>query len=81
MSDVEDAATGPDSLDLVFSVLKEHEKSLNKVARRLEEISDAFLVRKETSARPEVEVETLSVERMSNWNEFRERSSSAVKVL
>ena len=81
MSDHKSPPEGSAALDLVFSVLRKHEESLDKVARRLEDIADAISMVKEPSARPKVQVETVALERIADWKEFKERSSSALKVL
>jgi hypothetical protein len=81
MSDNERPSDNTASLDLVFTVLRKHEEALDKVARRLEDIADAISMVKEPAARPKVDVESISIERISDWKEFKERSSSAAKVL
>lgn len=81
MSDSESPPEGSAGLDLVFSVLRKHEESLDRVARRLGDIADALSMVKEPSARPKVEVKTLAVENIADWKEFKDRSSAAVKVL
>lgn len=72
---------GSAGLEFVFSVLRKHEEALDKVTRRLEDIADAISLVKEPTTRPKVEIETLSVERISDWKEFKERCSTASRVL
>ncbi len=68
-------------MELIFSVLRKHEESLDKVTRKLEDVVDAISMVRDKSASPKVEAENLGVASVPNWKEFRERATSADQIL
>lgn len=68
-------------MDLVFSVLRKHEESLDKVTRKLENIVDAITLTRDQKSRPILEGENFSLETILDWKEFKERASSADRIL
>ena len=80
MTDEQDTK-GLAGMELVFSVLRKHEESLDKVTRKLEDVVDAISMVRDKNTSPKLEPENLGVESVPNWKEFRERATSADQIL
>ncbi|MBI4258849.1 MAG: hypothetical protein HY619_07825 [Thaumarchaeota archaeon] len=68
-------------LDLMFTVFTKHEETLDKVTSRLEAAAEAFAMTREPATKEKVKSDSLLVEILDDWSEFRERSSSAAQFL
>ncbi|MFQ6086037.1 MAG: hypothetical protein ACE5OY_07225 [Candidatus Bathyarchaeia archaeon] len=74
------------ALDLVISVLREHEKHLDEISKKLKDVVDAISV-KEAAGKTVEEVGRLDVGRgipvvqCEKWTEFREKSKGASLVI
>ena len=80
MTDKQDTK-GLAGMELVFSVLRKHEESLDKVTRKLEDVVDAISMVRDKDTRPKVDAENLAVDSVPTWKEFRERATAADKIL
>ncbi len=80
MTDEQDAK-GLAGMDLVFSVLRKHEESLDKITRKLEAVVDAITMARDQKSHPILEGENFGLETIRDWKEFKERASSAERIL
>lgn len=68
-------------MELIFSVLRKHEESLDKVTGKLEDVVDAISMVRDKNVGPKVDSENLVVDSVPSWKEFRERATSADQIL